>query len=179
MENLPNRKLYTLYLNSNTGFRGLINNSDYANVSWLIDWDSLFNRDNYLYKYCTVRFRMVGEINTSIQTNDKTLGVLVGNFGATYSGKNVPYVVLGSLDLKPVSSFAAGSPPTYTAVGNMIDTETMTHAHGQQIDIPIGLNTLNLQLWKDAYGAAGDANNTFVASSSTHQYYIIFQFELF
>jgi hypothetical protein len=175
MENLPVKKVYTLYLNSNTGFRGLINNSDYANVSWLVDWDSLFNRENYLYKYCAVRFRMVGEINTGIQDNNQTLGVLAANFGATFSGKNAPYVVLGSLDLKPVASFTT---PTYTNVGNMIDTETMTHAQGQQIDMPIGLTTLNLQLWKDAFGCNGDANNTLVASSSTHQYYIIFQFEL-
>jgi hypothetical protein len=118
---------------------------------------------------------MVGEINTGIQDNNQTLGVLAANFGATFSGKNAPYVVLGSLDLKPVASFTT---PTYTNVGNMIDTETMTHAQGQQIDMPIGLTTLNLQLWKDAFGCNGDANNTLVASSSTHQYYIIFQFEL-
>jgi len=176
MENQPVKKLYTLYLNSNTGFRGLINNSDYANIIWNVDWDSLFNRDNYKYKCCVVRFRMVGEINTSIQDNNQTLGLIAANFGQNYTGKNVPYVVLAPIDLKPVASFAS---PTYTNVGNMIDVETMSHAQGQQIDMPIGLTAFNIQLWKDAYGAIGDANNTFVASSSAFQYYIILQFELF
>lgn len=179
MENQPAKKIYTLYLNSNTGFRGLISNADYANVSWNVDWDSLFNRENYNYKYCNVRFRMVGEINTSIQSNNQTLGVITANFGQNYTGKNVPYVVLAPIDLKPVSSYATGAPPTYTPVGNMIDVETMTHALGQQIDMPYGLKSFNIQLWKDALGCANDANNVLIDSSSTHQYYIIFQFELY
>jgi hypothetical protein len=53
----------------------------------------------------------------------------------------------------------------------------MDHAHGQQINVPIGLTTFNLQMFKDGYGADLDANN--VPASSTHQYYIIIQFELF
>lgn len=179
MENQPAKKIYTLYLNANTGFSGLISNSDYANVSWAVDWDSLFNRENYIYKNCVVRFRMVSEINTALQSNNQTFGVLVANFGQNFTGKNVANVVLAPIEIKPVSSFATGSPPTYTAVGNMIDIETMTHANGQQINVPIGLTTLNLQMWKDAYGAIGDANNVLIANSSTVQYYIIFQFELF
>jgi hypothetical protein len=176
MENLPARRIYTLYLNSNTGFRGLISNSNYADVAWSVDWDSLFNRENYIYKDCIVRFRMVSEKNDGLQDNNQTLGVLVANFGQNFTGKNVPYVVLAPIDLKPVASFAA---PTYTNVGNMIDIETMSHAQGQQINMPIGLTTLNLQMWKNGYGANADADNTLIANSSTVQYYIIFQFELF
>lgn len=173
------KKTFSLYLNSNTGFRGLIDNANYANVTWNVDWDALFNRENYKYKYCNVRYRMVGEINTSIQSNDHTLGIITANFGQNYTGKNVAYCVLGTIDLKRVASYALGTPPTYTPVGNMIDSSTMEHANGQQIDIPYGLRAFNIQLWKDAYGCAGDANNVLVDSSSTHQYYIIFQFELY
>jgi len=176
MENQPAKKIYTLYLNANTGFSGLISNADYANVSWNVDWDSLFNRDNYIYKSCVMRFRMISEINTAIQSNNQTLGVLVANFGQNFTGKNTGYMVLAPIDLKPVASFAS---PTYTNVGNMIDIETMTHASGQQIDIPKGLNALNLQMWKDAFACSGEANNVLISSSSTVQYYIIFQFELF
>jgi hypothetical protein len=117
---------------------------------------------------------MVGEVNTTAQDNNQTLGLLVANFGQNFTGKNVANVVLGAIDLKQVASFAT---PTYTNVGNMIDTTTMDHAHGQQINVPIGLTTFNLQMFKDGYGALLDANN--VSASSTHQYYIILQFELF
>jgi hypothetical protein len=176
MENQPSRKIYTLYLNSNTGFKGLISNSDYANVSWLVDWDSLFNRENYIYKYCNVRFRMIGEINASIIANDQTLGMITANFGQNYTGKNTSYVVLAPINLKRVASYSGG---TYTNEGNMIDVETMSHGLGQQIDMPTGLKPFNIQLWKDAFGCIGDPNNVLVDSSSAHQYYILFQFELY
>jgi hypothetical protein len=61
----------------------------------------------------------------------------------------------------------------------MIDVETMTHALGQQIDMPYGLKAFNIQLWKDAFGCANDANNVLVDSSSAFQYYILLQFELY
>lgn len=171
------RKIYTLYLNSNTGFNGLISNSNYCNVSWNVDWDSLFNRENYNYKNCRLRFRMVGENNaTSIQTTDGNVGVLVGNFGQGYTGKNVPYVVLGAIDLKRSASYSSA---VWTNTGTYIDINTMSDAHAQQIDMPKGLNALNLQLWKNGYGVLSDTENVLLDSSSTIQYYIIFQFELF
>lgn len=179
MENQQPKKVFTLYLNANTGFPGLIDNANYANVSWNVDYDSLFNRENYNYKYCNMRFRMVSEINTTSEPNDQTMGVIVANFGQNYTGKNVAYCVLAPIDVKPVSNFTPGTPGTYTPQGIMIDVETMTHALGQQIDVPYGLRSLNIQLWKDAYGCAGDANNILVDSSSTQYYYIIFQFELY
>jgi hypothetical protein len=180
----PDKQIFTLYLNSNTGFRGLISNANYANVSWNVDWDALFNRENYNYKYCSVRFRMVGENNnTSIQDSDTTLGVLVANFGQTYTGKNTGYVVLAPIDIKRTASYSqVGGPPavpTWTNTGTMIDIETMTHANPQQIDMPVGLNALNLQMWKDAFAVSGDANNVLISSSSSIQYFIIFQFELY
>jgi hypothetical protein len=122
---------------------------------------------------------MVGEIDAAIQSNNQTFGMLVANFGQNFTGKNTGYTVLAPIDIKPVSSYTTGTPNTYAPVGNMIDIETMTHALGQQINMPIGLTTFNLQMWKDAFGVNGDANNVLIASSSTIQYYIIFQFELF
>jgi hypothetical protein len=174
---MQDKQIFTLYLNSNTGFSGVVSNGNYANVTWNVDWDSLFNRENYNYKKCAVRFRMVGENDpATVQTNDHTLGVLVANFGQSYTGKNTAYTVLAPIDIVRTASYASS---TWTNTGIMIDIETMTHANPQQIDMPKGLNALNLQMWKDGFAVMSDANNVFIANSSTIQYYVIFQFELY
>lgn len=176
MEELPQRT-YTLYLNSNVGFPGLVRTNPNNNVSWLIDWDSLFSRENYKYKNCRVRYKLVGETNTTAtQATDNCLGLLVANFGQSFSGKNTSYLVLGAIDQIHTQSLATA---TWTNTGTAMTSETMTYAHGQQIDVPYGLKELTLQMWKVGYGAVGDTDNVLIDNNSNSQYFIIFQFELY
>lgn len=172
MENLP-RRTYSLYLNTNTGAPNLLDNTSTANVKWLVDWDSLFNRDNYIYKNCQVRIRLVGE-NNATQDTSNTSGVLVANFGQSYVGGNVAGVVLAPIDLTRSNIYVSSA---WTNAQAYIDINTMTNAYGQNIDMPVGLNTLNLQMWRNGYGANGDAENILV--TNTVQYYAIIQFELY
>jgi len=174
MENLP-RKSFLLYLNTNTGSPNLIDNTSTANVKWLIDWDSLFNRENYKYKYCQVRIRLVGENNITQETPTQS-GVLIANFGQSFMGGNVQGVILAPIDITR-SNVYTGSPATWINSNGYIDINTMSNALGQNIDMPIGLNTFNLQMWRNGYGAIGDAENTLVAN--TVPYYAILQFELY
>jgi len=178
-------KIYTLYLNSNTGFPNLIptTTGNNNNVFWNVDWDSLFNRENYIYKNCRVRFRMLGENNnTSTQSTDGPIGILVANFGQNFTGKNAPNVILGIVEQNRSASYLiSGSPAVgnWSNTGTYMTAETFTDAYGQQIDVPKGLTQFNLQIWKDGYGVPTDTNYTLIDNNSTVQYFILLQFELF
>lgn len=172
MEQLP-RKVYSLYLNTNTGFPNLFDNTSTANVKWNVDWDSLFSRENYKYKNCMLRVRLVGENNATQETSN-TSGVLVGNFGQSYTGKNVSNVVIAPIDLVRANIYAAG---VWTNAQAYIDINTMTDAHGLQIDVPYGFSMLNLQMWRNGYASVGDVENLLVTNAVP--YYVILQFELF
>lgn len=165
------KKTYTLYLNTNTGFRGLQSNASSANVSWLVDWDSLFNRENYKYQHCQVRVQLVGEKSVTQETSAVS-GVLVANFGQNFTSKNTSGVVLGAIDLIRTVDGAASS-----NTGCYVSVNTMTNALGQNIDVPVGLNTFILQMWRNGYGANGDAENILV--TNIVPYYVIIQFELY
>lgn len=165
------KKTFTLYLNSNTGFSGLLSNSSQANVSWLVDWDSLFNRENYTYQNCQVRVQLVGEKSVTFETSSVS-GILLANFGQNFTSKNVGGVVLGPLDLiRTVDASVASNTGAYISVN------TMTNALGQNINMPTGLTTFNLQMWRNGFGAIADAENILV--SSTTPFYVILQFELY
>jgi hypothetical protein len=172
MEASP-KKVYTLYLCSLDGFRGLNTVvSDPNNSSWNVDYDALFNRDNYIYKNCVVRVNMQGLKNTGT-TLENTAGVLVANFGQNFTGKNIGGVVLGQL-VPTLAYDWDGTEYLSTALYQVLNT--MDDAQGQQIDMPYGLNTLNLQQWREGFGAVGSAGNTLLPNPP--HYNIILQFEL-
>lgn len=165
------KKTYTLYLNTNTGFRNLLSNTSSANVTWLVDWDSLFNRDNYKYESCQVRLQLVGEKSVTQETSAVS-GILLANFGQNFTGKNTGGVVLGSIDLIRTVDGAASS-----NTGCYVSVNTMSNALGQNINIPQGLQEFNLQMWRNGYGANGDAENILV--TNIVPYYVMLQFELY
>jgi hypothetical protein len=165
------KKTFTLYLNSNTGFSGLLSNGSTANVSWLVDWDSLFNRENYKYEHCQVRVQLVGEKSVTQETSSVS-GILLANFGQNFTSKNTGGVVLGSIDLIRTVDGAAAS-----NTGCFISVNTMTNALGQNINMPVGLSTFTLQMWRNGYGAIGDAENILITNAVP--YYVMLQFELY
>lgn len=170
MGDLP-RRTYTLFLNTNTGFPNLTSNESTANVKWFVNWDALFSGDNYKYKNCSVRMHLVGEKNVTQETSAIS-GVLVANFGQAFSGKNIPGVVLAPIELtRSIDSSVTSN------TGGYIQINTLANAFGQNINMPVGANEFNLQMWRNGYGSNGDAENILV--TNTVPYYVIFQFELY
>jgi hypothetical protein len=174
MDLTPSKKVYTLFLNSVAGFRGLIPAISVSpnNVSWNVDYDALFNRDNYIYKNCVVRVNFSGFKNSGT-TNSQVDGLLVANFGQNFTGKNVGGVVLGNFEIFMAYEYNGSS---YVEEGLYPVLNTMDDAQGQQIDMPYGLNTLNLQMWRPGFGAVGSAGNTLITNPPA--YNITLQFEL-
>lgn len=76
-------EIYSLYLSSYSSNQSqLIDNSDKANCSWNINWDEFFHGDNYNYKKCIVKFKLVSATTTSAYLSH------VNNSG--YLGINIP-----------------------------------------------------------------------------------------
>jgi hypothetical protein len=174
MELTPSKKVYTLFLNSIAGFSGLISSTsgNPNNVTWNVDWDALFNRENYIYKNCSVRVSLSGSKTTQI-VMDNIAGQLVANFGQNFTGKNVQGVVLGQF--VPTTVYYDVGAGVYVSYIYQI-LNTLTDALGQQIDMPYGLSAFNLQMWRPGFGSAGSAGNALIANPQS--YNIMLQFEL-
>ena len=71
--------VYTLYLSTlitspTSNNVVILDKTNLANVSWRVDWDSLFNGNQNKYKFCRVRYFLIGETFTasSPASNDWT-----------------------------------------------------------------------------------------------------------
>jgi hypothetical protein len=164
----PNSKMFQLFLNSLTGFPSLTDNTNTSNVSFSIDYDSLFNREQYNYKYCRVRVKYVTNSNSSISYLQNGY-VLVANFASPYTSKSVPNVVLGLASVYQGAN-SAGVNRAH------IEVDTCQQI-GVQINPPKGQQPLTLAVWKDGYGSVGNA--AYGLNSSTYHWTAILQFELY
>lgn len=163
MESVLDSQVYRLYVCSVTGFPGLINNTDKANVSWLIDYDVLFNRENYKYENCRLRYRFFSHpgtiANISHVTNN---GVLVANgLNSRHVSKNTSALVLDNVT------------PTTSSSHGWFQISSMDEV-GLDIIVPYGLSSLNIQLWDGAFGAP-----TSVLQNFPTDYTLILAFELY
>lgn len=180
MESPPPKKVYTLFLNTRNGFSQKISPvgvSGTNNVTWNVDWDALFNRDNYVYKTCNLRVSMASAIMSGTPSTAEGFGVLTANFGQNFTGKNVQSVVLGQLKPSIQYSYDSQALLYYVPFGVSLNVNTLDDALGQQIDMPYGLNQLTIQQWKIGFGLQiTDALNVLLTNAPT--YTILLQFEL-
>jgi len=164
MEEVAESQVYRLYLSTMTGFPNLLNNTDKANVTWQVDFDSLFNRENYNYKNCRLRYKLVSDpaTNTSHINNKGVLAI--NGLSSRYTSKNTPYLVLDNLI--PVASSTHG----------WFDITTMAEV-GVDIVVPYGLSTINPQLWDNGFGSTTTGNA--VLQTFTANYTLVLSFELY
>ena len=167
MEEVPDSQIYRLYLNSFPGFPGITSNIDKFNVSWLVDYDSMFSSANYKYKHCRLRYKFLSDPAVVANVNHTaSKGVLVVNgLSSANNSKNVGGIVLDNIIPVQSTSLAWFDNSSMDTVG---------------IDIlpPYGLSTLNVQLWGPEYGCQIGSVPTLI-STFTPNYTIIFAFELY
>ncbi len=199
MEEYPDCQVYRLLLNTETGFPNLINNTDKANVSWNVDYDSLFNRDNYAYKNCRLRYKFISQESGSI-TADANTGILaINGLSSRYVSKNTSmlpldiispqfrYTGLGSTPVTSTGTISGTAPSqttanTFTQAASLYTykahmySDTMATT-GIDIQIPYGMTTLNVQLWQIGFGAFNNADN--ILQTLTPEYLLMLQFELY
>lgn len=143
---------YTLYLSNYTGAKYLVDRSDLANVRFSVDWDSFFNRDNYKYRGCRIRYKFVSDPCTS-----STYTYDPANFNAVLVANGIPPLaanlfggtMIGLMGLATVTYVSNSVSATTT----YYDVEDLTSVTGQNIYIPFGIKELGIQIWDNAFGA--------------------------
>jgi len=163
MNDVLDSQVYRLYLSSATGFPSIISNTDKSNVSWLIDYDVMFNRENYKYENCRLRYKFVSDPATTASINHvANKGVLVANgLTSRNTSKNTSSLVLDNIM------------PTTSSTHGWFDQTSMSDI-GLDIIMPYGLSSLNIQLWDNAFGASSSVLQIFPTD-----YTLILSFELY
>jgi len=191
MEEVAESQVYRLFLNTETGFPNIISNSDKANTKWNVDFDSLFNRDNYNYRNCRLRYKLVSQESASIDAAANTGALAINGLSSRYVSKNTnmlpldiyvptmryigtgttPGTIAGNAPSQTTSQPAA----LFTVRGQIIlDTLSTT---GIDINVPYGMTELNPQFWQVGFGANGNADN--ILQTVMPEYMLMLQFELY
>lgn len=153
--------IYTLYLNS---LQADIKNSGTASCTWYVNWDNFFERKNYEYRRCRIRFVMDQmELENTLTPADDgwqyhyRMGYLGSSFQSTRqgtsNGSNVAGSILGPIRPEPIVSWTADG--TNSNINNwcIVKGNTMSSTKGPEFITPVGTSILTLQLLKFALNA--------------------------
>ncbi len=148
---------YPLYLSSASGAPNLVGNADQANVKYRIDWDTFFNRDNYKYRSCRIRYKFLcqpspGNAGTYTYNPSTFSGVIVASGIPPVASNTYSDTIIGIINVETVQYLSN----TMLVNTTTLSGEDLTSVTGQNIIIPTGLRELNIQLW----------NNKFYSSNS-------------
>jgi hypothetical protein len=157
--------VFTMYLNSVTGFPSLYDNTSKSNVSWNINFDNFFDNEQYKWHKCRVRVQYISDASNGV-TIAAAKGVLVANFASRYTNQQIIGVPLGIVQVST----------TPTSGDNYIVVDTL-QTLGQNINIPNGSMFLNLALYKPGYGSGN--TTTGVINTLDIPFQAILQFELY
>ena len=139
-----------------------INVTNKANVTWQVDFKSLFGNDYGLYSRCSVRCHLVStpwsSTSTDSQSNDGYISLNLPSTFCASTSKGTPIALLYS------------SPATNTTAGTFsyYNINTLGNNQGTDINMPSQNQLFNIQLL---------GNDSFAAVSS-YDYSILLQFEL-
>jgi hypothetical protein len=136
--------------------------SNKANVTWQVDFKSLFGNDYGKYSRCSVRCHLVSTpwttTSTDSQSNDGYISLNLPSTFCASTSKGTPIALLYS---SPATNITAGTFSYY-------NVNTLGNNQGTDINIPSQNQLFNIQLL---------GNDSFAAVSS-YDYNILLQFEL-
>ena len=138
--------IYTLWLSTQitaptSNYVVPLDKTNLANVSWRVDFDSLFRKENYNYKYCRVRYYLIGETFTASTpaASDWTnyCGYLSVSLPSSFNAVTTNNTILGLI-------YPEDCPISGTGVHCLVST-TMSEA-GVDINVPTSTQILNVGL---------------------------------
>lgn len=161
--------IYTLYLSTQvtspvSSIIVPVNKSNLANVSWNIDWDNLFRKEQYNYKHCRVRFSLVTDRWTSGAGNtdwDDYQGYLACSLPSSYNAVTTNGTLLGLIYPTDIYTLTASTEHGYV-INNMEEL-------GVDVSMPNGNSILSIMFLNH--------NSRFI--SITPEYQIMLSFELY
>lgn len=161
---------YTVYLSTQVTspvYNNIVplDKTNLSNVSWRADWDNIFNKENYNYKYCRVRFYLTSESFTASvpPSADWTnyCGYLAVSLPSSYNATTTNGTILGLIS-------PSDSPVTGTNI-HCIIASTMSEI-GVDINVPTSTQQLNISMIND---------NDFQFLTTFKEYQILLNFELY
>lgn len=161
--------IYSLYLSTQvtapvSNIIVPVNKTNLANVSWNIDWDNLFRKEQYNYKHCRVRYSLTTNKWTAIGSNDdwdNYQGYLACSLPSMYNATTTSGTFLGIIYPTDVYTVTVSNDHT-------IVSSTMGEV-GIDISMPMNNSVLNIQFLTDTGAFIG----------ITPEYQIILSFELY
>jgi hypothetical protein len=142
--------------------------SNKANVTWQVDFKSLFGNDYGKYSRCSVRCHLVStpwvSTATDSQTND---GYISLNLPSTFSASTSKGTPIALLYSSVATNIVAGT-PNLPSLNSYYNVNTLGNNQGTDINMPSQNQLFNIQLL---------GNDSFAAVSS-YDYNILLQFEL-
>lgn len=169
---MPSPTCYSLYLTTNRIPENLqvspVNNSNLANVSWNINWDTLFNNEQSKYKHCRLRIEMITQFKLSFSNWDTYLGYLTCNLASNHMASTGEGTILALLYYTYKTRYAPAT--RAPSEESQFEINTM-NTPGVDIIIPTGNSIFNVKLMND------DAITIF--NQHAENYQILLQFELY
>lgn len=164
--------VYTLYLSTQitspaTNIIVPVNKTNLANVSWNIDWDNLFRKENYLYTNCRVRFQLVTNKWSASAGNtdwDDYQGYLGCSLPSSYNATTTNNTILGMIFPTDVYTITASTSHAYV-ISSLSDV-------GVDINMPKYNSIFNLQF-------RNTNTQSFISSTIMPEYQILLTFELY
>lgn len=140
-----------------------ITSTNLNNISWMVDWDSLFRGWNKKYKRCIVRLYLNSDsYGTSPSDFENYSGVLACNLPSD-AGSSTNYGTALTI-YYPVDTPSANS-------NHCFILNTMDQQQGVEVLIPTGVSPFTIS-WLKANGSMG------LNTNSMYDYQVLFQFEL-
>jgi len=169
--------IYTLYLN--TVDTNAISNPDSTVIRWIVDFDSLFRRENYNYKKCKLRFNIVSRTTglpvPSLPKFKPTISYLACSLSSNYNATNlIQPTLLNAMVLvdSPVTSVRKWIHPNVNTSENV----------GASINMPQGIQQFTISVGDAANLTSATNFGSFVSPTQYNlifQYHILLQFELY
>lgn len=159
-------EIYNLYL-QNTNSPIIIDNSNYANTTFQVNWDALFRSNNYKYKNCRVRAQIISD-RVAPYAIGLTTGFLIMR-GAT-SNFSMGVGLDGNVYLLPLypSNATDSADPT---TGYIYKTSTLDSYYGSQMNMPTGIQNISIVFMEDE-------GSVMAASYVPSSWGLLLQFEL-
>jgi hypothetical protein len=161
-------KIYTLYLSTlvTAPVNNLIvpmNKTNLANVTWMIDFNSLFKGDQTKFRRCSLRYKLVSTGWAGGDGNwESYSGILCCNLPSTYSSSTNNGTVLGLL--YPQTLLTGGARHCYIS-------DTLSNQTAIDINMPSGVFPVTFSFYND------DAL-TLISNAAAPDWQMLVQFEL-
>jgi len=169
--------IYSLYLN--TADPNAISNTDTTIISWIVDFDNLFRKENYNYKKCKLRFKIVSRTSTlpvpSIPKFKPSISYLSCSLSSNYNATNLMQPTLLN------TMVLVDSPATAVRQWIHPNANTMENV-GTSINIPKGIQQFTISIGDSANFASKTNFGSLVGATQYNlifQYHILLQFELY